>query len=169
LGEQGCLYNSEFGGMFDVLCPDSGQDSARFARALSRYRHVLLVSEKFNREKFDTAALAEFEKAGGKVHRYPSAGCDTKEKLRELLLKIQAETMPVSVTGDIQWGVNRTSKGYLVYLINNKGVKSYFGEPEEFIEERTAKVTVKIKATGKEIGAVVAPGDYKLLEVAIKN
>jgi hypothetical protein len=73
------------------------------------------------------------------------------------------------VTGDIQWGVNRTSKGYLVYLINNKGVKSYFGEPEEFIEERTAKVTVKIKATGKEIGAVVAPGDYKLLEVAIKN
>ena len=164
LGEQGCMYNSEFGGIFDVLCPDSGQDSARFAKALSRYRHVLLVSDKFNNEKFDAAALAAFEKAGGKVHRYPSPGCDTKEKLRELLLKIQTETMPVSVVGDIQWGVNKTSKGYLVYLINNKGVKSYFGEVEEFIKERIAKVTVRCKASGETRTVEVKPGDFKLLE-----
>jgi hypothetical protein len=165
LGEQGCLYNSEFGGIFDVLCPDSGQDSARFAQALARYRHVLLVSDKFDKAKFDSAALSAFERSGGKVHRYPSAECGTKEQLRELLLKIQSETMPVVVDGDIQWGVNKTENGWLVYLINNKGVQSYFGEKEVLLKERTADVTVTVKATGRKISAKVEPGGYKLIEI----
>ena len=165
IGEQGCLFNSEFGGFFDVLCPDSGQDSAAFAQALSRYRHVLVAGNAFNKDKFDNAALAAFEKSGGKVHRYPSPECPTKDKLRELLLKIQDETMPVSVAGDIQWGVNKTSKGWLVWLVNNKGVVKFSDEPEEFRLERTAHVVVTVKATGEKFMADVAPGDFKLWEV----
>ena len=165
LGEQGCLYNSEFGAMFDSLCPDSGQDSGKFAKALSRYRHAIVVSDRFDKSKFDAAALEAFEKGGGKVHRYPSPECPTREKLRELLLKIQDETMPVEVAGDVQWGVNKTSKGWLAWFVNNKGVKSYFREPEEFDVARTAHVCVKVKATGRVVEAEVPPGGYRLVEI----
>ena len=164
IGEQGCLFNSEFGGFFDVLCPDSGQDSAAFAQALSRYRHVLVAGNAFNKDKFDSAALAAFEKSGGRVHRYPSEECPTKDKLRELLLKIPDETMPVTVAGDIQWGVNKTSKGWLVWMINNKGVVKFSDEPEEFRKERTAHVVATVKATGEKFEADIAPGDFKLWE-----
>jgi uncharacterized Zn finger protein len=43
-------------------------------------------------------------------------------------------------------------------------VKSYFGEVEEFIKERTAKVTVRCKASGETRTVEVKPGDFKLLE-----
>ena len=161
-GQQGCLYNSEFAGFFDSLCPDSGQDSAAFAKALSRYSHVVVAGDAFDKEKFDHAALAAFEKGGGKVHRYPSPECPTKEKLRELLLKIQDETMPVKVQGDIQWGVNKTSNGWLVYLINNKGVIKFCDEPEEFDMSKTAHVIVTVKGTGERREVDIAPGDFKL-------
>ena len=167
-GEQGCLFNSEFGGFFDVLCPDSGQDSAAFAKALSHYRHVLVAGNAFSKERFDHAALAAFEKSGGKVHRYPSPEYPTKDKLRELLLKIQDETMPVSVAGDIQWGVNKTSNGWLVWMINNKGVVKFCDEPEEFRPERTAHVVATVKATGEKFEADIAPGDFELWNTTCK-
>ena len=165
-GEQGCLYNSEFGAIFDSLCPDSGQESAAFAKALSRYRYALVVSDRFDRERFDSAALAAFEKGGGRVLRYPSRECSTKESLRELLLKIQDETMPVKVEGDIMWGVNRTSKGWLLWLVNNKGVKSFIGSPEEFDAKRTAHVVATCKATGEKFTADVPPGEFRLIEIS---
>ena len=166
LGEQGCLYNSEFGAIFDSLCPDSGQDSAAFARALSRYGHALVVSDRFDKQKFDSPALEAFKKAGGKVHRYPSPECPDRESLRRLLLRIQDEAMPVKVAGNVLWGVNKTSKGWLVWLINNRGVKSYFREPEEFDASCTAHVTITAKATGRVVAADVAPGGCKLVEIA---
>ena len=169
IGEQGCLYNSEFGGFFDVLCPDSGQDSVAFAKALSRYRHVLIAGNAFDGKRFDAAAIAAFEKTGGRVHRYPSPECPTRDRLRELLLKIQDETMPVNVTGDIQWGVNKTSKGWLVYLINNKGVVKFCDEPEEFDMSRTARVAVTMKATGETRTVEIKPGDFKLLEFSFSS
>ena len=160
-GQQGCLYNSEFAGFFDSLCPDSGQESAAFARALSRYRHVIVAGDAFDKEKFDHAALASFEKNGGKVHRYPSPGCDTPEKLRSLLLKIQDETMPVKVSGDVMWGVNRREDGWLVYLFNNKGVVKFCDEPEEFDTTKTAHV--RISLGGADFETDVPPGDFRLV------
>lgn len=164
-GEQGCLFNSEFAGFFDVLCPDSGQDTAAFAKALSRYRHVLIAGNAFDKARFDSAAIEAFERSGGRVHRYPSPECDTPERLRSLLLKIQSETMPISVEGDIQWGVNRTSAGWLVWLINNKGVIKFCDEPEEFNMARTAHVTVCVKSTGECRTADIKPGDFCLMEI----
>ena len=73
--------------------------------------------------------------------------------------------MPVSVVGDIQWGVNKTSKGWLVWMINNKGVVKFSDEPEEFRPERTAHVVATVKASGEKFEADIAPGDFKLLEV----
>ena len=163
-GEQGCLFNSKFPGFFDALCPDAGQDSAAFEKALSRYRHVLIAGDAFDKEKFDGRAIAAFEKGGGKVHRYPSPECGTPEALEKLLLSIRDETMPFSVEGDIQWGVNKTENGWLVYLVNNKGVVKFSDEPEEYDMAKTAKVSVTMKATGETRTVEVRPGDFRLLE-----
>lgn len=171
-GQQGCLFNSEFPGFFDALCPDAGQDSAAFEKALRRYRHVLIAGDSFDREKFDSRAIAAFEKGGGRVHRYPSPGCDTPDALRRLLTAIRDETMPFSVEGDVQWGVNKVrgnkeegkSDGWLVYLINNKGVIKFCDEPEEYDLSKTARVAVTHKATGETRTVEIRPGDFRLLE-----
>lgn len=163
LGEEGCMYNSRFAGFFDVLVPDAGQPTDAFGKAFARYRHVLIAGTRFDAQKFDKAALAAFEKKGGVVHRYPSPECPDKAALAALFERIQRETMPVLVEGDVQWGVNRTSSGYLVWLINNRGVRKFRGEPAEFMPERTAKVTVTVTATGAKTMIEVPPGAYRLL------
>ena len=159
------MYNSRFAGMFDVLCPDAGQPSADFAAALARYRHVLVAGTRFDEKKLDVAALAAFKRRGGVLHRYPSAECPDKASLGILFERIQRETMPVSVEGDIQWGVNRTSYGYLVWLINNRGVVQFKREPTDFLPEKTAKVSVTVVATGAKTTIVVPPGGSVLHKV----
>ncbi|MBO5750787.1 MAG: hypothetical protein J6R80_00090 [Kiritimatiellae bacterium] len=163
-GEQGCLYNSRFPGFFDALCPDAGQNSADFERALMRYKHLLIAGNAFDKERFDSRAIDAFKCAGGKVHRYPSEECPDAAALEKLLLAIRDETMPFSVEGDIQWGGNKTEKGFLVYLINNKGVIKFSDEKEEYNLAKTALVKVLYKATGEERVVEIAPGDFKLLE-----
>lgn len=87
------------------------------------------------------------------------------EVIRTLLAKAQAETMPVTVEGDIQWGVNRAKSGWLVWLMNNKGVIHYANEPEEFDLTKTAEVRVTFKPTGKVHTATVKPGEWKLVKI----
>ena len=77
----------------------------------------------------------------------------------------QAETMPVTVEGDIQWGVNRAKRGWLVWLMNNKGVIHYANEPEEFDLTKTAEVKVTFKPTGRVYTATVKPGEWKLVKI----
>ena len=40
---------------------------------------------------------------------------------------------PISVKGDVQWGLNRTKDGWLVYLINNAGVIKFASSAPEFL------------------------------------
>ena len=168
-GEEGCMYNSRYAGLFDVLCPDAGQPSADFEKALSRYCHVLVAGTRFDERKFDRRALDAFAKKGGVIHRYPSAECPDTAALAKLLDRIQRETMPVQVDGDIQWGVNRTSYGYLVWLINNRGVVQFKGEPTEFRQEKTAHVTVTTVATGERTTLDVPPGGYVLHKILLRR
>ena len=167
-GEEGCMYNSHYAGFFDVLCPDAGQPSVDFKKALSRYRHVLVAGTRFDEKKVDVAALRKFKEAGGVLHRYPSTECPDKTALAKLLDRIQRETMPVLVEGDIQWGVNRTSYGYLVWLINNRGVVQFKGEPTEFRSEKTANVTVTRSDTGEKTHLTVQPGGYILHKIELQ-
>ena len=79
---------------------------------------------------------------------------------RELLRKVQRETMPVSVEGDIQWGVNWVDGRFLVWLINNKGVKKFAFEEEEIDHAFDAKVKIARKKTGKTVEVTVPAGGY---------
>ncbi len=166
-GEEGCMYNSRFGGMFDVVCPDAGQPTDDFSKAIARYRHLLIAGTRFDKNKFDFAAIQKFKKEGGIVHRYPSEECPDKAALGALLERIQRETMPVLVEGDIQWGVNRTSYGYLVWLINNRGVVQFKREPTEFLKEKTARVTITTVATGAQATVEVPPGGFVLHKIGL--
>ena len=42
-GLEGCLFNSPYGEMYDVLCPDTDQPEDRFLKALSAYKCAFLV------------------------------------------------------------------------------------------------------------------------------
>ena len=78
------------------------------------------------------------------------------ELVHDLLEQVQRETLPVAVDGDVQWGVNRTANGWLVWMFNNKGVVKFVDEPEQLDESMTAAVTVRCR--GREKSVAVEPG-----------
>ncbi len=101
----------------------------------------------------------------------------------KLLRRFSAETLPVKVEGDIQSGLNKTKNGWLLYLINNKGIRKFSDAPGEVIEPletRTVQVSfpgVKVKRVAELLsdemlipadGTVtldVKPGEIKILEI----
>jgi len=113
----------------------------------------------------------------------------TFELMKLVFSRIQEETLPVKVTGNVQWGVNRinsnnqtikqsnNSSRWLVWLYNNEGVTHFVGEPETFDLLKTAKVEIATKGTGTviardaETGASVSgsidvpPGRWRLIEL----
>ncbi len=84
--------------------------------------------------------------------------------VRELLTKVQGETIPFEVRGRCQWGVNKTAKGWLVWMMNNAGVTKFAGEPEEFDMSEKSRVTVVSKLTGEAKSVEIEPGGVAYLE-----
>ena len=90
-----------------------------------------------------------------------------------VLREVQENHLPVRVEGDIQWGVNfvegkreeGTGNRWLVWLINNKGVRKFAGEPEELDQKAASTVKVTDKATGKVYEKTIAPGGYGWIEI----
>ncbi|MEN6645538.1 MAG: hypothetical protein ABFE08_24090 [Armatimonadia bacterium] len=72
---------------------------------------------------------------------------NTRMPLVELLMRqIVREVLPLEVRGDVEYGLNKVSDGWWVYLINNKGVTKYTTTPEELDPAATARVTVRMRA-----------------------
>ena len=65
--------------------------------------------------------------------------------IRRLLETAQAETLPVAVRGNVQYGLNRTTDGWVLWLINNDGVTHYTYEPEEFDPNGNSSVAVDLR------------------------
>lgn len=101
--------------------------------------------------------------------------------IRYLLARVRDETMPAVVHGDIQWGVNKTAKGYLVWLFNNRGVTHFSGE-EPLVDPGAlacAEVCLKdpaacvadavdggrMSVSGCRFAVPVPPGGFRLLEI----
>lgn len=93
-----------------------------------------------------------------------TAGAVDCPAIRGIFDKVQDELMPVTVTGDIQWGVNRTKKGWLVWLLNNRGVTHFAGEDEILDPGAASRVTVTEKATGRTETVVVGAGAWRVVE-----
>jgi len=72
--------------------------------------------------------------------------CGKKFPFIEYFLRnIVDEVLPMAVKGDIQYGLNRLSNGWLVYLINNKGVIKFTNRAQTFDMSKTARVEVSLK------------------------
>ena len=92
-----------------------------------------------------------------------TSGTRTFELIRRLLLRVQDETLPVAVEGDVQGGVNRTKEGWLVWLFNNDGVTKFSLEDEQFDQSKASKVRVRQLSTGETREAVVPPGGIRFV------
>lgn len=274
-GDEGCLFNSHFGEIWDVLTADSGQSTERFASVLSHYPAAFLVGS-YRKGDLGSAALEAYVRGGGtlfvsadyveeghvsadfagvsfgkgrrvsgerlideqgayaasldglyelyEARPTPESGAraflkddkgntvayarscgkgrvitiacmrampamyfrtkyrladKTHLALRKRLIRgegrcdllwylfdrIQRETIPVKVDGDIQWGLGRNSAGWLLWLVNNKGVAKFHGEPADIDKSKTATVAVSLgrldgmKVRDAESGtAIDAPG-----------
>ena len=290
-GDEGCLFNSHFGEIWDVLVADSGQDTSRFAAALAHYPAAFLIGS-YRRGDIDIAALETYVRGGGTLFlsadyidegRVPSAlagveigeGCvpsgesliDEKgavaarfgglyslyngapafgtvpfltdengkvvayartfgkgrvvtvmckrampsryfkeryrsldethlslraqiisdkgdlDLIRYLLDRVQCETIPIQVNGDIQWGLGKNDKGWLLWLINNKGIAKFVGEPADVDASKAADVRVSLGRlagatprnadTGAELPVLdgafsvkVGPGDVAFVQIS---
>ena len=111
------------------------------------------------------------------------AGADPEARAK-LEAALEAEVLPLhpfKVEGDVQFGFNRTACGYLVYLINNAGVKK-FGDQAEEIASGGAMVTIALgdfrassvrelvvgqtlESDGRKIAVAVPYGDIRVVEI----
>jgi hypothetical protein len=102
--------------------------------------------------------------------------------IKELLDMICPETIPIKVSGDIHYGLNKTKTGWWIYLLNNKGVYRLYGDPEKLDPKRAAEVTIDISMLNPQkvtelftntdiirkdgkVALVVPPGDIRCLRV----
>lgn len=83
----------------------------------------------------------------GKIYR----GEATFEVMRAVFRRVQEETMPFAVAGDIHFGVNRTKRGWLVWLFNNKGVTNYLDEAPVIDAACDATVAVSARVPFKTV------------------
>jgi len=72
-----------------------------------------------------------------------------------LFRRLRDETMPVTVTGDVQWGVNKvkskegkgkSEEGWLIWFYNNKGITNFLNEEPVIDRAADAKVTFAFKS-----------------------
>lgn len=212
---EGCFWNSPFGEMGDVICPDAGQKTEDFSAALAPYSVAILVGE-FLWDRIDAAAIARYVKGGGRLclnrHQldalngklvkdgaeplepsahvalvpdfvdaefradksvyYPdkfkriASGEKTFPVVDKLMRRLQDRFLPIAVEGDVQWGVNRTRKGWLVWFLNNKGVTKYALEEQIIDSAYDAEVKVTCKSTGEVKSVTVPAGGYAYVEFA---
>ena len=104
--------------------------------------------------------------------------------VRALLAQLRDELLPFKVTGDIQYGFNRTKKGWLVYFLNNNGVTKFADSKPEFDLSQTAQVKLvspqgrkfnavelfsgqKLASGGKEFSLAIKPGDIAVVDISL--
>ena len=258
-GNEGCLFNSPYGDVFDVLNPDAPVTNP--LQILPAYKAAVLIGD-YKENPVMAEKLMQYVKDGGTLilnitqlsGMFPesftgikragikfSSGSYTLEKITLLddarivakdasgnplltlhpvgygnlivctaeymlpnaeiltmneilsgtikfdlietvLKRLLDETLPVRVEGNIQYGINSLSDGYLIYLINNNGVKKFTDKQEILDPAASAKVTVFLKdgilktatelvsgnsleISGNAISATVSPGGIAIVKL----
>lgn len=165
---EGNLHNSRFAMMYDVLVPDSPQPKEEFRKALFRYPAAILVGDYPDTEKFKDV-LADYKRAGGRLMRvnadmlppFDGAGAIREiwrgerkfPKVEAMLEGLQKELFPFEVSGDCQYGANKTADGWWLWVFNNKGVIKFADEFERIDRSKDAQITVNFR--GGDGGEVI--------------
>ncbi len=103
------------------------------------------------------------------------------EFMKYFIERFSRETLPLAVTGDIQYGLNRTANGYWIYLFNNKGLYKFTDTPQTVDAAQDATVQIDFKnlkisairdlRTGEPLERAdkfelkVPAGDFRILEL----
>jgi len=101
-----------------------------------------------------------------------------------LLDNIVKEVLPLEVKGDIEYGLNKLKDGWLLYLINNKGVTKFTNKPQTVDMSKTANVkiflkniksskiselrkqkTISLNQKNNSFTIKIAPGDIKIVKI----
>jgi hypothetical protein len=187
--EAAYLRPTPHGEIFDVLVASGGDD------LLLHYPVILLAGDMTFDDVFLTelekalrhgsklllspahrAALGkEYDRLAGQgtvevleAWKNPETGRSTAisdDRLRSL----REEYLPVQVSGDpIEYAINRTSRGWVVELINNQGVTKRPGQPAEVDPSAVARVSLKARIptrsflTWRSSKASGEPGNLKV-------
>jgi hypothetical protein len=99
-----------------------------------------------------------------------------------MLEKLQKELFPFEVSGDCQYGANKTADGWWLWVFNNKGVVKFADERESIDRSKDSSITVscrlgstggvtelvsgrRIPVSGSRFSAVVPAGDFAVFAV----
>jgi hypothetical protein len=126
----------------DIQFDDGFVDA--LAKALQQGRQVLMTARHRDAlgEKF-----GRLERSGDIKVLEPWTNPATKRPTaisNEYLSRLAAELLPVEITGDsIQYQINRTSRGWVIELINNRGVIKKPDQPARVDQKEIARVQLR--------------------------
>lgn len=190
------LINSPFAQMYDVIAPDAKRLSAAEMLGVFRsYRAIVVVGDYPNRD-FETT-LAQYEAEGGRVVRLgekevpPVAEGQINDvkggrirfpEVEKAFAALQRDHFPLTVGGDVCYGLNRTSKGWWLWMFNSKGVIKFADKPERIDHSFDSRVSVRMPSgfgsqvseitcgaaldrTADGFSATVPAGDLRIFEI----
>jgi hypothetical protein len=107
-------------------------------------------------------------------------------KVESMLEGLQKDLFPFEVSGDCQYGANKTVDGWWLWVFNNKGVVKFADEFERIDRSKDAAITVKcrfggvervtelvsgrtVQRKGNSFSAVVPAGDFVVYSIKEKR
>lgn len=116
------MTTSEFGDLFDIVYEDYPQICDRYIYAIDLTKQKITITGKNN--SYECSDMDEF-----------------KHHLRRLI----DETVPLTVTEDIHWSVNRLNDQWIIGMFNNEGVErsAVYGDKLRPDKTKTVKMTMK--------------------------
>lgn len=85
----------------------------------------------------------------GEIIVYVERGEKNVHPLVQSVSRLRDELLPVKVTGKVEYLLNRTSKGWLVTVVNNEGISKAFRTAPTIDTNATAEVEIDFTGRGK--------------------
>jgi hypothetical protein len=82
-----------------------------------------------------------------------------------MLAHVFADAVPLRVTGDVEYLVNRTEKGWIVTLLNNNGVSKPQQGMAQVDRSASVNVTITIKKDERKATVQIPPGGLAIVEI----
>ena len=183
LGGLYSLYNgAPASGAVPFLTDENGQVVA-YARTLGKGRVVTVMCKRGMPARYFKERYRSLDETHLALRTQIISDKGDLGLIRYLLDRVQRETVPLQIDGDIQWGLGKNDKGWLLWLINNKGIAKFVGEPADVDASKAADVRVSLGRlagatprnadTGAELPVLdgafsvkVGPGDVAFVQIS---